>query len=111
MRALVAVRVNFAAAEKIGALSSVPSASATTAAASARREGMSSAIDSMSSAIEIMNTRPELYIERAGLFAMMSGGGGGKGSGERFGGETEKDYGQAAASDLATALWFSHSHE
>lgn len=106
-RALVAVRVSLAAAEKIGALSSVPSASHTTGAASSRREGMSSAIESMSSAIETLNTRPELYIARAGLLAMMDDGGGGKEGGERI----CSDYGQAAASDFATALWFSHSHD
>ena len=112
-RALGTVRVNLAAAEKIGALSSAPSASATTGAASSRLEGMGSAIESMSSAIETMNTRPELYIERAGLLAMMDdgGGGGGEGGGERIGGESGRDYGRAAASDFATALWFSHSRD
>lgn len=104
--------MNLAAAEKIGALSSAPSVSVTTGAASARREGMNSAIEIMSSAIETMSTRPELYIERAGLLAMMGdGGGGGKGGGERIGGESGKDYGRAAASDFATALWLSHSYD
>lgn len=96
-RALVAVRVNLAAAEKIGAMSTVPSASGS---ATCRREGMQNAIESISSAIESMNTCPKLYIERGGLLAMMDNAGG------RAGGEgVEKDYGEAAASDFATALW------
>lgn len=76
---------------------------------------MSNAIASISSAIETMSTRPELYIERARLLAMMDdggGGGGGKDDGKgNMGCKSGKDYRQAAASDFATALWLSHSHD
>ena len=103
-RALVAVRVNLAAAEKIGALSSAASASGSaTGTGSSRREGMMSAIENMSSAIETTNTCAKLYIERAGLLAMMDGDGK-KGGGGR-GGEDTEDYREAAASDFAMALW------
>lgn len=61
---------------------------------------MDNAIESISSAIESMNTCPKLYIERGGLFAMMDSAGVRAG-----GGGVGKDYGEAAASDFATALW------
>lgn len=102
-RALVAVRVNLAAAEKIGALSSAGSASAT-GTRSSRHEGMVSAIENMSSAIEANSACPKLYIERAGLLAMMDGGGTKKRGGDRSNESTE-DYREAAASDFAMALW------
>lgn len=101
-RALVAVRVNLAAAEKIGALSSAAWASAT-GPGSSRHEGMISAIENMSSAIEATSAFPELYIERAGLLAMMDGGGKKRG-GDR-GNECTEGYREAAASDFAMALW------
>ena len=102
-RALVAVRVNLAAAEKIGALSSAAASASATGTGSSRREGMMSAIENMSSAIETTNTCAKLYIERAGLLAMMDGDGK-KGGGGR-GGEDTEDYREAAASDFAMALW------
>lgn len=65
---------------------------------------MQNAIESMSSAIESMNTCPKLYIERGGLLAMMDN------AGSHAAAEgVDKDYGEEAASDFATALWM-NSH-
>jgi len=79
--------------------------------ASSRHEGMISAIEKMSSAIEATKACPKLYIERAGLLAMMDGCGKKKESGDR-GKECTEGYREAAASDFAMALWMdSHMYD
>lgn len=112
-RALLAVKVNLAAAEKIGALSGTGPAPSRPINQQNRRGALGKAIASLSSAITLSpNPDPKLYVERGGLFAMMdttgpgkNGRGGKDKGGEELGGECANDYGKAAASDFATALW------
>lgn len=86
-RALTAIRVNLAAAYKVGALSGVASR---TGRGKRRREGLVRAIECMNDAICVADTTlSELYIERGGLHAMIG---------------AEGDAGTAAASDFATAI-------
>lgn len=95
-RALAAIRVNLAAAEKIGAMSASPGSER-------RRAGLARAIECMTDAIRGDDVFPELYIERGELFARIGkakGGGGDEVEGVGVGGA-----GVAAASDFATALW------
>lgn len=88
-RALVAIDVNLAAAEKLGAMSA-------SRRVEQRRAGLARAVDCISDAIGKNAFLPELYIERGGLLARI----GEAQSGGDSGGE-----GEAAASDFATALW------
>ncbi|CAM9131600.1 unnamed protein product, partial [Scytosiphon promiscuus] len=111
-RALLAVRVNLAAAEKVGALSGAGSAPPRPINQLHRREALAKAIASLSSAIALSpNPDPKLYVERGGLFAMMDASGtgkddgGGDGEGVDRRGPCADEYAKAAASDFATALW------
>lgn len=88
-RALFVIRVNLAAAEKIGAMS-VPRG-----AAANREVALASAIEHMSNAIGIDASLPELYVERGMLLA--TAGDGGRGGGG-------SSWGRQAATDFATAL-------
>lgn len=86
-RALLAIRVNLAAAHKIGAFSRGTSRLGWE---KRRREGLARAVECMTDAIGVADTaHSELYIERGGLLAMV-------------GADTEE--GTTAASDFATAL-------
>ncbi|CAM9256815.1 unnamed protein product, partial [Hapterophycus canaliculatus] len=117
-RALLAVRVNLAAAEKIGALSGTGQSQQFRPINQKNRQTcLAQAVASLSSAISLSPVpSPELYIERGGLFAMMDAGVGGKngrggeGGGEKARRECANDYGKAAASDFATALWLDLHH-
>lgn len=118
-RALSAISVNLAAAEKIGAMSSsTVQAPPCPRDRSHKREGLARAIAALSNAITLApNPSPKLYMGRGGLFAKMDQGdsaysnsGGkvgdeaGRGKSGR-GGVSLNGYGEAAASDFATALW------
>lgn len=112
-RALLAIKVNLAAAEKIGALSGTGQGPSRPINQQNRRKALTRAIASLSSAITLSpDPSPKLYVERGGLFAMMdtssagkSGRGGKRDGGEEWCGERTNDCGKAAASDFATALW------
>lgn len=87
--ALMAIRVNLAAAEKIGAMSAH-------LRGEQRRAGLHRAIDWMTDAISSYGLCPETYIERGGLLARV----GAYSVGDGVSGGCE-----AAASDFARALW------
>lgn len=87
--ALMAIRVNLASAEKIGAMSAH-------LRGEQRRAGLRRAIDLMTDAISSYGLCPETYIQRGGLLARV--GAYGIGDGVPSGSE-------AAASDFAKALW------
>lgn len=86
-RALVAIRVNLSAAEKIGAM--------VCRDVEARRVGLICAIECMNDAIHCSRSDfpfPELYLERGGMHAII-------------GGAAMKESGERAGEDFATALW------
>ncbi|CAB1115628.1 unnamed protein product [Ectocarpus sp. CCAP 1310/34] len=118
-RALSAISVNLAAAEKIGAMSSsTGQAPPCPRDRSHKREGLARAIAALSNAITLAPTpSPKLYMGRGGLYAKMDQGDSadissgekvgdeaGRGKSDR-GGMSLNGYGEAAASDFATALW------
>ncbi|CAN0558752.1 unnamed protein product [Ectocarpus sp. 12 AP-2014] len=117
-RALSAISVNLAAAEKIGAMSSsTGQAPPYPRDRSHKREGLARAIAALSNAITLApNPSPKLYMGRGGLFAKMDQGDSADSSGGKVGDEAGRGnsgrggvslngYGEAAASDFATALW------
>lgn len=86
-RALLAIRVNLAAAHKIGAFSRGTSRPGWERR---RREGLARAVECMTDAICVADTAlSELYIERGGLLAVVG---------------ADMEEGTTAASDFATAL-------
>lgn len=88
-QALMAIRVNLASAEKIGAMSPH-------LWGQQRRAGLRRAIDRMTDAISSYGLCPETYIQRGELLARVGAYGIGDGVSSAY---------EAAASDFARALW------
>lgn len=88
-QALMAIRVNLASAEKIGAMSAH-------LRGEQRRAGLRRAIDWMTDAIGSYGLCPETYIQRGDLLARVGAYGIGDGVSSAC---------EAAASDFARALW------
>lgn len=98
VRALLAIRVNLAAAEKMGAKNAVGTSRGSISRYPEGGGGLARAIECMNAAIELDPSLPEMYVERGGLLARLATVDASDGN---VGGNL---YIARAAADFATAL-------